>query len=95
MSNPLTPALALGITSYANNWYNTGDALDVKPLLFAGIAGLLLEGLAAIPGMNPVATRIGWLAFIGFLIAPIQNPSPAQNLIKLTSQTKTTSRKVV
>lgn len=95
MSNPLTPVLALGVTSYANNWYNTGNALDIKPLLFAGIAGLLLEGLAAVPGMEPVATRIGWLAFIGFLLAPVQNPSPAANLVKITASSKPVTKKVI
>jgi hypothetical protein len=84
MSSPITPMLALGLVSYANNWYNTGKATDVKPLLFAGIAGLILTGAAAIPGASPVATSIGWLGFVGFLISPVQNPSPAQNLIKLT-----------
>ncbi len=82
--SPLTPVLVLGGISYANNWYNTGSATDVKPLLFAGIAGLLLEAFGALPGMEPVAVGIGWLAVIGMLIGPVQNPSPAQNLIKIT-----------
>jgi hypothetical protein len=82
--SPITPILALGVTSYANNWYNTGDATDIKPLLFSGVAGLLLELFAAIPGAEPVATRIGWLAFIGFLLTPVQSPSPADNLLKIT-----------
>lgn len=81
---PVTPAVALGVVSYANNWYNTGKAVDVKPLLFAGVAGLLLEAFGAIPGMEPAATLLGWTAFIGFLITPVQNPSPAQNLLKIT-----------
>jgi hypothetical protein len=81
---PLTPVIALGVTSYANNWYNTGNAADIKPLLFAGIAGLLLEAFAAIPGMTSTATLLGWTAFIGMLISPVQNPSPVQNLLKIT-----------
>lgn len=80
--------VALGVTSYVNNWYNTGNALDVKPLLFAGIAALLLEGFAAIPGMEGTATLLGWTAFAAMLISPVQKPSPAQNLLKLTSNTK-------
>lgn len=80
----LTPVIALGVVSYGNNWYNTGNATDVKPLLFAGIAGLLLEAFAAIPGMAPTATLLGWTAFVGMLISPVQNPSPAQNLLKIT-----------
>jgi hypothetical protein len=84
MSNPIAPVLALGVVSYGNNWYNTGNATDVKPLLFAGVAGLLLELFGAIPGAEPVATSIGWLAFVGFLLSPVQNPSPAENLLKIT-----------
>lgn len=84
MSSPITPMLALGGTSYANNFYNTGNPLDVKPLLFAGLGAIILEGFSRIPNMGPVASLIGWTAFIGFLISPVQNPSPAQNLLKLT-----------
>lgn len=84
MANPVTPMIALGGISYANNWYNTTKVTDVKPLLFAGIAALILEGIAAIPGLDRTATAIGWLAVVGMMISPVQNPSPAQNLIKIT-----------
>jgi hypothetical protein len=90
MSGPLTPVIALGAVSYVNNWYNTKKVTDVKPLLFAGVAGLLLEGFAAIPQMEPVAVLIGWTAFIGMLLGPVQNPSPIENLLKITG-TKGTS----
>lgn len=88
MASPITPMIALGGVSYANNWYNTGNATDIKPLLFAGIAGLLLEMFAAIPGMDKTATALGWLAFTGMMISPVQNPSPVQNLLKITGGTK-------
>ncbi len=84
MASPITPCVALGAVSYANNWYNGGSPTDVKPLLFAGIAGLLLSAFGAIPGMAPAATALGWTAFVGMLISPVQNPSPAQNLLKIT-----------
>lgn len=87
MADPIVPVIALGITSYANNWYNTGNAVDVKPLLFAGIAGVLLEGFSAL-GFNEAATALGWLAFIGMLISPVQKPSPAENLLKITGGAK-------
>lgn len=89
MSGPLAPMLVLGGVSYANNWYNTSNPLDIKPLLFAGIAGLLLEAGAAIPGGEPVATAFGWLAVIGFFLSPVQNPSPVQNLLKITGSKST------
>lgn len=84
MASPVTPMVALGVTSYANQWYNGGPVTDVKPLLFAGTAALFLELVAAIPGAEPVATALGWLAFVGFLLSPIQSPSPAQNFLKIT-----------
>ena len=84
MSGPIAPVLALSGVAYANNWYNTGNPLDVKPLLFGGLAALTLELFAAIPGMEPAATALGWLAFIGMLISPVQNPSPLDNLLKIS-----------
>jgi hypothetical protein len=84
MSGPVTPMLVLGGISYANNWYNTGDAADVKPLLFAGIAAALLSLAADIPGFEPVATLLGWTALIAATIGPVQHPSPVQNLLKIT-----------
>lgn len=88
MASPVTPMLLLGGVSYANNWYNTGNAADVKPLLFAGIGALFLELFAAIPGAEPVATLLGWTAFVGMTLSPVQSPSPVQNILKLTSQGK-------
>ena len=85
MASPVTPMVLLGGVSYANNWYNTGHATDVKPLLFAGVGALFLELFAAIPGMEPVATLLGWTAFVGMCISPVQSPSPIQNIQKITS----------
>jgi hypothetical protein len=84
--NPVTPMLVLGGVSYVNNWYNTGNVADVKPLLFAGIAALILEGVAAFPDAAPVATGLGWLAVLAMFISPVQKPSPVENLLKLTGQ---------
>ena len=88
MASPVAPMVALGVTSYANQWYNGGSPADVKPLLFAATGALFLELWAAIPGLEPVATLIGWTAFVGFLLSPAQSPSPVQNLLKITSQGK-------
>jgi hypothetical protein len=82
--SPITPVLALSGVAYVNNWYNTGNPKDVKPLLFGGIAGLILELIAAIPGLGPAATALGWTAFVGMLISPVQNPNPVQNLLKIS-----------
>lgn len=83
---PVAPMLVFTSVSYANNWYNTKRVTDVKPLVFGGIATILLCGLGAIPGMEKTATLIGWTALAGMLIAPIQKPSPVQNLLRITSQ---------
>ena len=72
--NPIVPLLALGIVSYGNNWYNTGNATDVKPLLFAGVCAIILEGFAA-AGFGQAATLLGWTAFVGMMISPVQKPS--------------------
>ena len=84
MSGPLPPVLLLSGTAYANNWYNTGNATDVRPLLFGALAGLFLELFAAIPGMEPAATALGWSAFIGMLVSPGQKPSPLDNILKIS-----------
>lgn len=83
MSNAVTPMVALGVVSYANNWYNTKNAADVKPLLFAGVAALFLTAFAAIPGNERTASLLGWTAFIGMMISPVQKPSPVDNLLSL------------
>jgi hypothetical protein len=82
MSGPLGPVLLLSGTAYANNWYNTGNVTDVKPLLFGALAGLFLELFAA-AGFEEAATALAWTAFAGMLISPVQNPSPVQNLLNI------------
>lgn len=77
--------VALGAVSYANNWYNTGSVTNVKPLLFSGVAALMLGAFGAIPGMEKTASLLGWTAFIGFMISPVQKPSPAENLLAISA----------
>lgn len=88
MSSAITPMVALGVVSYANNWYNTKNAADVKPLLFAGVAGLMLAGFGAIPGNEKTAALLGWTAFVGMMISPVQKPSPVDNLLSLVGRPK-------
>lgn len=89
MASPVTPMIALGVVSYGNQWYNGGSPADVKPLLFAGVGAVLLSAFGALPGAEPVAVLLGWTAFIGMMISPVQHPSPAQNLLKITGGVKT------
>lgn len=83
MSDYLTPMLLLTGISFANNWYNTGS-VNLKILLEGGIATGVLGIVNNIPGMPPVTAGIAWVAFVALMIAPVQNPSPLDNLLKLT-----------
>lgn len=82
--SPVAPMAVLGGISYANAWYNTKNPLDVKPLVFAGIGAGLLALAGEIPGAEPVVTLLAWVAVVGMFIGPVQSPSPADNLLKIT-----------
>lgn len=86
MAGPVTPMLVLGGVSYANQWYNGGSPLDVRPLLFAGIGALFLEALAAVPGMERTAVVLGWTAVVAMFISPVQKPSPLDNLTSIVKK---------
>lgn len=94
LDNPITPMVALGLVSYGNNWYNTGNFTDVKPLLFAGVSALFLEMLAPVIG-DKAATLLGWTAFVGMILSPVQKPSPVDNLLKIGQGATNTAKKKV
>jgi hypothetical protein len=83
MSGVVTPMLLITGISEANHFWNTG-AVDVKILVAGGIATGLLALFAEIPGMGPVAAGIAWVGVAASLIAPVQHPTPAQNLLKIS-----------
>lgn len=83
MAGAVTPMLILTGISFGNRWYNTGTP-DLKILVEGGIATALLALASQIPGVAPVAAGIAWIALVAVSITPAQNPSPAQNLLKLT-----------
>jgi hypothetical protein len=78
----VVPVLAVTGIAFVNQWYNTGKA-DLKIPVAGGIAAALGAGISQVAGLEPVMTAIGWLAFTGFLIAPVQTPSPLTNLQKI------------
>ncbi len=78
----LTPMLLVTGVSFTNHWYNTGKP-DLKILLEGGIATAILALFNNVPGLDGVTAGIAWTAFIGMMIGPVQNPSPAQNLLKI------------
>jgi hypothetical protein len=69
--------------AFANKWYNTGS-LDLKIPVAGALAAGLGAAISQVPGLEPVMTAIGWLAFVAVLIAPVQTPSPLQNVQKIT-----------
>ena len=83
MSGYVTPMLLIVGISEGNHFYNTG-AIDVKILVAGGLATGILALFSNIPGFGPVAAGIAWVGVVGSLIAPIQSPNPAQNLLKIT-----------
>lgn len=82
-SGVIVPVLATTGVSFVNHWYNTGSA-DLKIPVAGGIAAALGAAISQIPGLDPVMTALGWLAFVAVLIAPVQTPSPIANLQKIT-----------
>jgi hypothetical protein len=78
----LTPMLLLTGASFANHWYNT-SAPDLRILVGGGIATGLLALASNVPGMAPVTAGIAWLAFAAVMIAPVQKPSPLDNVLKI------------
>ena len=82
-SGVIVPVLATTATAFVNDWYNTGSA-DWKIPVAGAIAGAVGSLISQVPGLDPVMTVVGWLAFVAVLIAPVQNPTPIANLTKLT-----------
>jgi hypothetical protein len=83
MAGVITPVLVTTGVAFANHWYNTG-ALDLKIPVAGAIAAAIGSGISQIPGLGPVVTSIAWIAFVSVLIAPVQKPSPVDNLLKIT-----------
>ena len=81
-SGVIVPVLAATGVSFVNHWINTNQA-DLKIPVAGTVAALVGAGISQIPGLEPVMTAIGWLAFVAVLISPLQNPSPLQNLQKI------------
>ncbi len=82
-SGVIVPVLATTGVAFVNRWYNTGQP-DLKIPVAGAIAAVIGSAISQVPGLEPVMTAIGWLAFVGVLIAPVQNPSPIANVQKIT-----------
>lgn len=77
-SGVIVPVLAATGISFVNHWYNTGQ-VDLKIPVAGALAAAVGAGISQVPGLEPVMTAIGWLAFVAILISPVQKPSPIAN----------------
>jgi hypothetical protein len=82
-SGVIVPVLATTGVAFVNHWYKTKTA-DLKIPVAGALAAAVGAGFSQIPGLEPVMTAIGWLAFVAVLISPVQKPSPLDNLSKIT-----------
>lgn len=86
MAGYMTPMLLVTGVSFGNQWLNT-HSYDWKIPVEGAVATGLLALFAQVPGMEPAATRIAWLAFVGLMLAnPSGANSPVQNLLKITGK---------
>src|SRR5271155_4690966 len=82
-SGVIVPVLATTAVAFVNHWYNT-NTVDLKIPAAGAVAAVVGAGISQIPGLAPVMTAIGWLAFVAVLITPVQTPSPITNIQKIT-----------
>jgi hypothetical protein len=84
MAKSTAPMLLTGGISFANSWLGNND-LDFRILVATAIATGGLAIVEEIPGMQPIAVGIAWVAFITLMFTNINNkPSPVDNIQKLT-----------
>jgi len=83
-SGVIVPVLATTGVAFVNDWYNTGS-VDLKIPVAGAIAAAIGAGFSQIPGFAPVMTSIGWLAFVGYLLAGgAGKGTPISNVQKIT-----------
>jgi hypothetical protein len=78
------PMILVGAMEFGNEYLSTGT-VDVKVLLAAGIAAGGLALVEQIPGAEPIAVGIAWIAFVTLMFTSIGGrPSPIQTIQKAT-----------
>lgn len=86
MANSTGPMLTVTGISFANQWLGNGvNPIPIQILVAGGVATLMLAGFEKIPGMEPLATGIAYVALITLMFTKLNGqPSPVDNLKKLT-----------
>ena len=84
MARSTGPMLLVGGMEFANE-YLSGGTIDIKVLLATGIAAGGLALVEQIPGAEPFAVGIAWIAFVTLMFTSIKGkPSPIQTIQKVT-----------
>jgi len=84
MAKSTAPILLTGGMTFANTYLSTRQ-LDVKALLATGIAAGGLALVEQIPGMQPVAAGIAWIAFVTLMFTRQGGkPSPIDTIGRVT-----------
>ena len=84
MAKSTVPMVLTTGVSFFNQWLGNGK-LDLSILVAGGIATAALAGLEQIPGFQPIAVGIAWIAFVTLMFTNIDGQnSPVNNLQKLT-----------
>jgi hypothetical protein len=84
MAKSTGPILLVGGLEFTNEYLN-GGTIDLKVLLATGIAAGGLAVIEQIPGMEPIAVGIAWIAFVTLMFTRLNGkPSPAETIQKVT-----------
>lgn len=84
MANSTAPMVLTTALSFGNEWLGNGK-LDLKILVAGTIATGGLALIEKVPGAQPIASGIAWIAFITLMFTRLNGkPSPVDNIKKLT-----------
>jgi len=84
MAKSTGPMLLVGVMEFGNEYFS-GGGIDLKVLLATGIAAGGLALVEQIPGAQPVAVGIAWIALVTLMFTSIGGkPSPIQTIQKVT-----------
>lgn len=83
-SGVIVPVLATTGVAFVNTWYNT-RTVDLKIPVAGAIAAAIGAGFSQIPGFAGVMTSVGWIAFVGYMLAGGGGKgTPVDTLTKIT-----------
>lgn len=86
MANSTGPILVVGGIEFANDWFVSGKTyLNFRVLVATGLAAGGLALIERIPGMEPIATGIAYIALVTLLFTRLGGkPAPVDTIRKVT-----------